>query len=178
MLVSTDPSSLLTLRPCDHVQGDIGTTVTLITYGSYTSLVCSNLHQILSDLQHHFRNQLQVVFRHFPLPDVEERSLHAAEAAEAAGVQGKFWQMHDRLFSYSEALGDGELVECAIALGLNVPQFLQEMRQDVHVDRIRSDLESGIQLGIEQSPGLFLNGCRYRNILSFESLKSAIDRSK
>lgn len=169
-------SSCLIVRPCDHVQGEVGAAVTLIQYGCYSCPACARLHPILSQLQHHFETQLRVVFRHFPIPDPMEQALHAAEAAEAAGHQGKFWQMHEQLLKHCDALGDGELVEYAIALQLNIRQFLQEMRQDVHIDRVRCDLASGIQLGVEQTPALFINGQRYGAELSFEALKTTIEQ--
>ncbi|MGG6269865.1 DsbA family protein [Leptolyngbya sp. AN03gr2] len=174
--MSTPPHSpsLFVLRPCDHVQGDAGAAVTLIHYGCYTCPLCATLHLILSDLLLDFESQLRVVFRHFPTPDPTEQSLHAAEAAEAASAQGKFWQMHNLLLTHQDALGDGELVEYAIAIQLNIPQFLREMRQDVHVERVSSDLESGLQLGVDQVPAVFINGHRYRGDWNFDALSAEI----
>jgi protein-disulfide isomerase len=169
--------SLFALRPCDHVQGEAGAAVTLIEYGCYACPTCAVFHPILLKLQHHFETQFRVVLRHFPRPDLTEQSLHAAEAAEAANAQGKFWQMHEHLCAHWDALSDGDLVEYAIALQLNLPQFLREMRQDVYVDRVRSDLESGIQLGVAQAPAVFINNRRYDAALEFDPLRIAIKQA-
>jgi protein-disulfide isomerase len=171
-----DLSSFI-VRPNDRVRGEATAAVTAIEYGCYTCPACAILHPILDRLQHQFGTQLRVVFRHFPILDPTERSLHAAEAAEAAGSQGKFWQMHELLLARQAGLDDGDLVEYAIALQLDIPQFLQQMRQDVHVDRIRADLASGIQLGIDRTPAVFINKRHYRAELSFEALCEAIARS-
>lgn len=175
--MSTDSSPLLVLRPCDHVQGEAAASVTLIVYGCYTCPACVALYSILLKLQAQFSTQLRVVYRYFPKPDSTQQALHAAEAAEAANAQGQFWQMHEQLLAHHQALGDAELVEYAIALRLSIPQFLRDMRQDVHLDRVRSDLESGIQLGVERVPVIFINGQRYLSSLAFDALSAAIEQS-
>jgi protein-disulfide isomerase len=173
--VSTDFPPLLSLRPCDHVQGEVGASITLIEYGCYACPACVSLHPMLLDLQTQFAPQLRWVYRHFPKPDPTQQALHAAEAAEAAHAQGQFWEMHEFLLAHQTALGDGELVEYAIALRLDISQFLREMRQDVYVDRVRSDLESGIQLGVERVPAIFINGHRYRGNFETQALSAAIE---
>jgi formate-nitrite transporter family protein len=172
--VSNIAPSTLMLHPRDHIRGEDGATVTLIEYGCYAVPLCATIQPILSALQYQFQPQLRVGFRHFPLPDPTERTFHAAEAAEAAHAQGKFWQMHELLLTHQQALGDGDLVEYAIALGLDLPRFLREMRQDVHVERVNFDLNSGLGLGIEGVPTVFINGHRYRGDWDFDALSSEI----
>jgi protein-disulfide isomerase len=177
MPVSSHASPLLALRPGDDVQGEAEALVTLVEYGCYACPTCVPLHSTLLKLQAKFATQLRVVYRHFPQSDSTQQALHAAEAAEAANAQDQFWQMHEHLLKHQNALGDGELVEYAIALRLNISQFLREMRQDIHLDRVRADLESGIQLGIEQLPAVFINGHRYLESLEFDALTAAIEQA-
>jgi protein-disulfide isomerase len=174
--VSPHSFPLLALRPGDHVQGEAEAKVTLVEYGCYCCPACVPLHSTLLKLQTQFATQLRLVYRHFPKPDPTQQALHAAEAAEAANAQGQFWKMHEHLLTHQNALGDGELVEYAIALRLDISQFLWEMRQDVYVDRVSFDLESGIQLGIKQVPALFINGHRYSAAMEFEALSAAIEQ--
>jgi protein-disulfide isomerase len=177
--VSTTPdgSSLLVLSAGDRICGNPEAAVTLIQYGCYACPASAILHAMVPELQRQFPTQLCVVFRHFPVPDPTGQALHAAEAAEAAGVQGQFWQMHDYLFSHQDALGDGDLATYAIALQLNVEQFLREIRQDIYVDRVKSDIVSGLQLGVAQAPGVFINGQRYTAALEFDAVCMAIEQA-
>ena len=92
------------------------------------------------------------VFRHFPQLEVHPQSLKAAEVAEAAGTQGKFWEMHAMLFENQKQLEDGNLVEYAVNLELDIPLFLKELTSHLHRDRIQEDVDSGIEYGVEQTP--------------------------
>ena len=177
MSTTPDDLSLLLLSAGDRIRGNPEAAVTLIQYGCYACPASAILHAMVPDLQRQFPMQLCIVFRHFPVPDPTGQALHAAEAAEAAGVQGQFWQMHDYLFSHQDALGDGDLATYAIALQLNVEQFLREIRQDIYVDRVKSDIASGLQLGVAQAPGVFINGQRYTAALEFDAMRTAIEQA-
>jgi protein-disulfide isomerase len=101
------------------------------------------------------------IFRHFPQTQIHAQARRAAQAAEAAAAQGRFWQMHDLLFDRQQALENGYLVEYADGLGLDISQFLQHLSQKTHLDRIYEDIESGLQSGVTVAPALFINGIRY-----------------
>ena len=94
--------------------------------------------------------------------------------AEAAAAQGKFWQMHDLLFTHQKALGNGYLVEYADVLGLDISRLLQDISKRVHIDRINQDIESGYQSGVTAVPALFINGVRYTERWNIKQLKAAI----
>jgi protein-disulfide isomerase len=106
-------------------------------------------------------DQICLVFRHFPQRDVHPHAQHAAEAAEAAANQGKFWPMHHHLYARQQALGNGYLVEYAVDLGLDIPQFLREVTGDRFVSRVQADIDSGRASGVVDTPTFFINGRRY-----------------
>ena len=141
----------------DHAQGPASADITLVEYGDYHSAQCAAANLWVKSLQGQMGERLRYVFRHFPETGLPP---HAAEAAEAAGRQGRFWEMHDTLFVHSLALGNGFLVEYADALGLNIRRFLQDMTQNVSLERVRRDRESGVQSGVLETPTFFVNGTR------------------
>ncbi len=141
----------------DHVQGLAVADITLVQYGDYNSARCAAVQPWVRALQSQMGTRLRYVFRHFPKTNLHP---HAAEAAEAAGRQGRFWEMHDILFAHYLALGSGFLVEYADDLGLNTRRFLRDMTQDVSLDRVLRDRESGVQSGVLETPTFFVNGLR------------------
>ena len=102
-------------------------------------------------------------------------SEHAAEAAEAAASQGKFWEMHHCLFGHQQALHDEDLVECAKGIGLDVLRFIREMTAHRYADRVREDFLSGVRSGVNGTPAFFIHGARYQGSLNLRSLLSAIE---
>ncbi|HLJ79910.1 MAG TPA: thioredoxin domain-containing protein [Ktedonobacterales bacterium] len=144
----------------DHLQGPQTALVTLVEYGDYECSQCGQAHVFVHEARQRFGDRLRFVFRHFVMTGVHAHAQHAAEAAEAAGGQGRFWEMHDTLFTHQEALDNGFLVEYADALGLDVNRFLRDMAGHVHVDRVREDLQSGMHSGVARTPTFFLNGVR------------------
>ena len=157
----------------DHIQGLANAAVTLIEYGDYQCVTCGTAHQLIKAIQQQL-NDLCFVFRHFPQPQIHPYARRAAEAAQAAAVQGQFWQMHDTLFSHQQALGNDYLVEYAYNLGLDVPKFLQDISTQVHIARINQDIASGLQLGVMVAPALFINGIQYAGGWNLEQLMAAI----
>ncbi|MCC3606818.1 MAG: DsbA family protein [Microcoleus sp. PH2017_29_MFU_D_A] len=164
----------------DHRQGSLNARVVLVEYGDYQCPQCGELYVLIETIYGQLNgtfpeeNYLCFVFRQFPQPQLYPQAQKAAAAALAAGAQGQFWQMHDMLFNHQQALGNGYLVEYADRLGLNIPQFLQEMTRQVYVDRINKDIESGLQSGVTTAPALFINGTRYRDRWNIEQLITAI----
>lgn len=163
----------------DHVNGVLNAAIALVLYGDYQSFQSADVYRLLRVVQ----QQLSVsfgahytclIFRHFLERQIHPQAQHAAEAAEAAAAQGQFWQMHDMLFTHSQELGNGYLVEYANRLGLDICQFLQDLSKQVHVDRINQDIQSGIQSGVTAAPALFINGIRYRDRWTIEQIIAAI----
>lgn len=146
-----------TLRAIDHIRGPRSAMLLLIAYGNYQCRQSGEAHRSVQNLRHALGEKLCFAFRHFPLTQVYPQSQKTAETAEAAGSQGKFWEMHDQLFENQDNLDDASLVEYADALGLDVQQFLQELGYHAHAERVRLDVESAKQYGVTETPTFFVS---------------------
>jgi len=120
-------------------------------------------------------DRLGFVFWNFPLTQSHPHAEHAAEAAEAAAVQEKFWQMHDSLFEHQRALDDAHLVQYAVALHLDKETFEREMTEHVHTKRVHEDFLSGVRSGVNGTPTFFINGVRHDDSYALEILLAAIE---
>ena len=158
----------------DHVQGPPDAPVTLLEYGDYQCPYCGAAHPIVKALQRRLGDTMRFAFRHFPLATIHEYAEGAAEAAEAAGAQGKFWAMHDMLFENQPNLDFDSLVAYATELGLDAERFALELENHVHAPRVREDFVSGIRSGVNGTPTFFINGMRHEGSFDFESMLEAI----
>jgi protein-disulfide isomerase len=158
----------------DHVQGPESAPMTLVEYGDYECHACGQAHAMVKELRARLGPRLRYVFRHFPLATTHPRAGQAAEAAEAAGVQGQFWAMHDVLFDHQDALDDDDLRRHAAAIGLDVPQFLGDLAGHVHAARVRADFTGGVSSGVNGTPTFFINGARHDGPNDLDSLMEAI----
>jgi len=144
--------------------------VTLIEYGDYECPYCGQAYPIIKEVQKQLGNKLCFVFRNFPLTEIHPHAQHAAEAAEAAAVQNRFWEMHDYIFEHQQALDDKHLEKYADNLGLNLAKFNNEMSSHVHAGRIREDFLSGIHSGVNGTPTFYINGMHYNDSWDLETL--------
>ena len=167
---------MLPTSPLDHVHGPEDAAYTLVEYGDYECPDCGRLYVILRDLQSELASRLRIVFRHYPLSGVHHHAQQAAEAAEAAGAQDKFWEMHTLLFERQQALRTKDLICYARELTLDVKRFRQELKNETHRERVRADFIAGVQNGVHGTPGLFLNGVRYDGEWDKESLRSLLNK--
>jgi protein-disulfide isomerase len=158
----------------DRCQGSPAAKITLLEYGDYQCPGCQAAHYIVLSIQQKLGEQLRFVFRHFPQPNLHPEAYHAAEAAEAAASQNKFWEMHTHLLQHQTKLADSNLVEYAIILFLDVNQFLAEMASDCPMARVQADIESGIQSGVTQTPTFFINGVKYNDDQGLEVLLETV----
>ncbi|MBW4471498.1 MAG: DsbA family protein [Stenomitos rutilans HA7619-LM2] len=158
----------------DHRQGALNAAIVLVEYGDYQCPYCAQAYPIVQALQRQLGDRLCFVFRHFPLNEMHPQAQKAAEAAKAAAAQGKFWEMHDCLFAHQAALTDAKLFECAIEIGLEVSQFLQNVTGNVHAAQIQAEIESGINSGVTTTPTFFINGVRHQSSWDLRSLLDAI----
>ncbi len=158
----------------DHVQGLPSAAATLLEYGDYECPFCEQAHQVVRTLQARLGPRLRFVFRQFPLTEIHARALPAAEAAEAAGAQGRFWEMHDLLFEHQSALRDADLPRYAHRLGLDLPRFVTEVAEHTHHPRIREDLMSGVRSGVNGTPTFFINGLRHDGRWDVDALSDAL----
>jgi protein-disulfide isomerase len=161
----------------DHVQGPSSAVVTLVEYADYQCPFCGDVQPTIKKLQKHFGDQLRFVFRNFPQTRVHAYAERAAEAAEAAGAQGKFWEMHDYLYQHQKALDAENLVQAAAALGLDKVKFDQAVAERTYASRVQQDLQSGIDSGVGGTPTVFINGVRNDDDDDFETLKAKIDEA-
>ncbi len=159
----------------DHVQGSSSAVVTLVEYGDYQCPFSGAVNPIIKKLQRQFGDQLRFAFRHFPLTRKHPDAQRAAEAAEAAGGQGKFWDMHDYVFEHRWALDAGDLVRAAGTLGLDTVAFDRELAERVYADRVQQDIQSGIDSGVSGTPTIFINGVRNDDDDDFDTLKAKVE---
>ena len=159
----------------DHQQGPATAPVTLVEYGDYECPYCGEAYPIVKEIQRRLGDRLRFVFRNFPLTQSHPHAEHAAEAAEAAAGQGKFWQMHDTLFEHQRALDDAQLVHYAVALHLDQEKFEREMTEHVHAKRVHEDFLSGVRSGVNGTPTFFINGGRHDASYALETLLAAIE---
>ena len=161
----------------DHIQGPANAPVTLVEYGDYECPHCGRAYPIVKAVQKVMGRRLRFVFRNFPLREIHPHAEHAAEAAEAAGAQQKFWEMHDRLFERQFALEDENLVEYAAELELDVERFVEELSTGVSAPRVREDFRSGVLSGVNGTPTFFINGVRHDDAWGLKTLLDALQRA-
>jgi protein-disulfide isomerase len=161
----------------DHVQGSLEATVTLLEYGDFECAHCTEAFPIVKEVMRWLRGELCYVFRHFHAIDKHQNALRAAEAAEAAGAQGYFWEMHDLLCERSPALDDVHLNSYAQELGLDVERFERERREHTYLGKVREDVTSGVESGVTRTPTFFINGVRYGGEVDLDSLLAAIEEA-
>ncbi|HEX9416665.1 MAG TPA: Na+/H+ antiporter NhaA [Gaiellaceae bacterium] len=158
----------------DHSRGPDDAPVTLVEYGDFECPYCGRAEPVLRELLADFGDELRFVFRHLPLADVHPRASLAAEAAEAAGAQGKFWEMHDLLFAHQDALAPLDLVRYAEELGLDVGRVRGELRRRAYAPRVAEDVSSADASGVSGTPTFFVNGKRHHGAYDEASLAAAV----
>lgn len=145
----------------DHVQGPDSAPVTLVEYGDYECPYCGMAHPIVKSLQRALGDKLRFAFRNFPLNDAHPHAEQAAEAAEAAGAQGRFWEMHDTMYENQEQLATDDLMRYGEDLGLDTNRLAQDLADGAFRARVREDFRGGVRSGVNGTPTFFVNGSRY-----------------
>ncbi len=145
----------------DHVAGPDDALVTLVEYGDYECPHCGRAHPVVKAVQRELEGQLRFVFRHFPLAEAHPHALLAAQSAEAAGAQSRFWEMHDMIFEHQDALEPGDILGYAKLLGLDIARFESALESGAFVKKVRDDFRSGVKSGVNGTPTFFVNGVRY-----------------
>jgi len=161
----------------DHVRGPLSAATKVVEYGDYECPACRAAHPDVTALQAQLKNRMCFVYRHFPLTTVHAHAATAAEAAEAAGNQHKFWVMHDRLFTIRAPLTYDALISAARALDLDVPQFALAIQRHVYLERVRDDFMSGVRSGVNGTPTFYINGNRHDGTWDLASLLAGIQRN-
>ncbi len=163
------------VSPRDHAEGPAGAPVILVEYGDYQCPYCGAAYPVVKRLQKTLGKKLRFVFRNFPLTEAHPYALIAAEAAEAAALQGKFWEMHDLLFERQTFLDPDNIPLWAERIGLNLEQLGNDIGQGVPGKRIKEDRQSGIRSGVNGTPTFFINGTRYDGTPDYDSLLTAME---
>jgi protein-disulfide isomerase len=165
----------------DHIQGPTSAPATLIEYGDYECPYCGQAYPIIKEVQRHLGDKLRFVFRNFPLTEIHPHAQHAAEAAEAAAEQNKFWEMHDYIYEHQQKLDNENLEKYAAKLGLDLTKFKNDMSTHAYAGRIRDDFLSGIHSGVNGTPTFYIDGIRYNDSWDLETLletlRSAIKKA-
>jgi protein-disulfide isomerase len=170
----TGPKLTLPDEERDHIQGSPKGPIALLEYGDYECPACGEAHPIVKAIQRQLGDDLCFAFRNFPLTNAHPHAEHAAEAAEAAGMQGSFWPMHDVLFENQDALEDDDLAEYAATLGLDEVTLIRDVLSGAYAGRVREDFKSGVRAGVNGTPTFFINGERYDGARSLEPLLAAM----
>ncbi|SHN76451.1 Na+/H+ antiporter NhaA [Geodermatophilus obscurus] len=158
----------------DHVRGPADAPLTLVEYGDFECPFCGRATGTVEELRERFGDRLRYVFRHVPLVDVHPHARLAAEAAEAAAAQGRFWEMHDRLFAGQDRLMPADLLEHAAAAGLDVSRFARDLGSSRFARRVEEDVESAEVSGVTGTPTFFVNGRRHTGPFDTGSLAAAL----
>ena len=162
----------------DHVQGSADAPVTLVEYGDYECPYCGAAYPIVKRIQRRLADRLRFVFRNFPITTSHPHAEAAAEAAEAAAVQGRYWEMHDRLFDNQRNLTAADVRSYAEELQLDLVRFDDELARHTHADRVREDFMSGVRSGVNGTPTFFINGTRHDGPFDYQTLLGALERAR
>jgi protein-disulfide isomerase len=162
----------------DHAQGAGDAPLTLLEYGDYECPDCRNALPIVRQLSESFGARLRVVFRNFPVVTIHRHASVAAQAAEAAAAQGKFWEMHSKLYEHQQDLATADLSHYALQLGLEIYRFQSDLGSEIFASRVRRDYDGGVRSGVKGTPTFFINGRRYRGAIEYEPMRAALDAAE
>lgn len=162
----------------DHVAGPKDAPVTLLEYGNFECVHCGRAYPQIQKVRKLLGDKLRFVFRHFPTVQTHPHSLRAAEASEAAAAQGKFWEMHDQLFTHQQALEDKDLSHYAKRIGLDLARFSRDLAENTFRRQIEADYERDLfDEHVTGTPTIYLNEVRYSGFTDSESLLKAIKQA-
>ena len=168
------PREVVAVSPTDMVRGSAQAQITIVEYSDYQCPFCARVNPTLDRVRQTYGDKVRVVFKDFPLP-IHAEAPKASEAAYCAGDQGKYWEMHDRLFANQQALQVPALKQYATALGLDAAAFNQCLDSGKHGARVAANVQSGEKLGISSTPTLYVNGRQVLGAQPFEYFKTVID---
>jgi Na+/H+ antiporter NhaA len=157
----------------DHFRGPVDAPVTVVEFGDFECPFCGRAEPVVRELLQEF-GDIRYVWRHLPLSDVHPNAQLAAEAAEAAGRQGAFWEMHDVLFEHQDALGPRDLMSYAEELGLNAEGFMDDLREHAGAAQVAEDVDSADLSGVSGTPTFFVNGRRHQGAYDIGALSAAV----
>jgi Na+/H+ antiporter NhaA len=157
----------------DHVRGPAKAPVTVVEYGDFECPYCGQAEPVVREILADY-GDVRYVWRHLPLNDVHPHAQLAAEGAEAAAIQGKFWEMHDQLLTHQGRLFAEDLIQYAGELGLDAEQFAKDLARDAGAGRIAEDVDSADLSGVSGTPTFFINGKRHPGAYDLGALSDAV----
>jgi len=163
----------LAVNSADHHAGNVNAGITLVEYGDFQCPYCRRAHPLVKRLLKEKGDDLHFVFRNFPLSEIHPHAYISAATAEAAGKQGKFWEMHDLIFENQNNLSENYLLSLAEIMSLDLTKFSKDLKSEVIRKKIETDFESGIRSGVNGTPTFFLNS--YRILTYDETYESLLD---
>jgi protein-disulfide isomerase len=162
----------------DQRTGNPKANIVLVEYGDYQCPHCGAAHPLLKRLLREFGKEILFVFRNFPIQEAHPAAYPAALSAEAAGVQGKFWEMHDLIFEHQDdlyKLDERGMKPFAEKIKLDIKKFTQDSLSEATVAKVESDFEGGIRSGVNGTPSFFINGNRLNSYdATYASLADAV----
>ncbi|GCE30483.1 hypothetical protein KDA_59670 [Dictyobacter alpinus] len=161
----------------DYTQGPATAPVTLVEYGDYECPDCGDAYPVVKEVQKRLGDKVRFVYRNFPLTHQHPHAQHAAEVAEAAGDQGKFWEMHDLLYEQQHNLEDEQLLQYADQLGLDREKIRQALENHTYTARIQEEVSSGSRSGVNGTPTFFINGQRHDQAYDVDTLLAALNKA-
>ena len=163
----------MTISSKDHTRGDENAKITLIEYADFECPYCARAHQSLTALLPKYGKDVRLVYRHMPLNDMHPDAQTAAEAAEAAGADGKFWEMHDALFDGQDDLSDAAIIAMAAQISFDKDKLQDAIESGTYAERVASDAATGRQAGAHRTPTFFINGVQFDG----DSDEASLDRA-
>ena len=145
----------------DHIYGNQNAVIELVEYGDYECPYCGQAYSIIKSMQEELGQDLKFVFRNFPLSKIHPFAFAAAVAAEAAGLQDKFWEMHDTIFENQKVLSIESLIDFAETIDLNLGAFKRDIQKHTLSEKVDLDFESGLRSGVNKIPSFYINGSKY-----------------
>ena len=161
----------------DHIKGNLEMPVILVEYGDFQCPHCGAAYPMLKQIEKIYAGRMAFVYRHFPLAEIHPFAQAAAVAAEAAGRQGKFWEMHARIFENQDKLGLEMLLELAEHLKLDMNAFAHDFKDPKLFEKVEAHFESGIISGVNGTPSFYINEVKFNDNYDLQSLSRAIEKS-
>lgn len=170
-----EPMSIAPVTDDDHILGPVDAPITLVEYGEFECPHCGRAHHQLKALRERFDDLgARFVFRHFARDEVHPFAVRAAVTAEAAALQGRFWDMHDHLFEHQHQLEHDDLQRHANEVGLDLDRFMSDVREGRALEVVTAHNLEAVRSGVDETPSFFINGARYDGPYDLDSLVAAI----
>jgi len=166
----------------DWSRGNLESDVVLLEYADFQCPACAAYHPLLEQLYSEYGDRIRMVYRHFPITQIHANAEPAGRAAEAAGRQGKFWEMHDMLYETqsswaNERNAEDKFIQYAESLDLNIDQFKADMNSDEAKEKVANDNIGGARSGVQGTPTFFLNGEKITNPRNYDELKTVVEQA-